>query len=979
MTESSQWKPNFRDYKDELSQRILTPLPCTSHPLDGIKRTISISSSVSIDREDKGDPLTSRGVKYSDPLTSSSVSVVFDPLGASQSIDNPLTSSTTSSFSSDPLISALTESSRSGRREQQGEVFQELPTEREFEPWSAKRTHILGKYTTSERLSITTSFLSEEEKERLEVKAKVAASSDRTKNRLEQLDATEEGSVREMLNLSQKEYVKKIDEMHKGLIRAWDQEQRVKCLKIAIQCSKLLGDVSVIQFYPSKFVLITDILQSFGDLVFQRIYKKCLQDSGIKIEIPPEQFDFSMVTDSARETCRNWFYKIASIRELIPRYYTEVAILKCYSFLTKSEYSQALSRLANTTKGIGHPLVGLYARCYISRLGMEIAPDIRVYLLPLFTDFLLSIPQFNSPPVTKTLTLQKLDQNQFASLFVPGVEWILQCLAFKASEGAFDEILEAIKKTTNNSLVLNALMSMFPPPFISARAALFVDLIRDTTELGLPRSQLYRSLGVSVLLSDPPNEHRKELLNSVWKQMTKLENSQYYIECAEIWCEYAAKHFGKNVINKIAGDVIKHMSENRAFEQHYTQLSSMMTKILTHIHDFNILFSLDNFLPFLDMFQKEQVKVEVCRGILESFVKHQTVTTHDPVILNSMIFVSKTIHDSLNALSPDDEKRQVAALIKQFISVVDFGKDFEQQLGFYVEARASFTNLDPVLTRLIHAVNTLAMRTLVRIKGKHTNKTVGFVHACVAYCFITIPSLSSITARLELYLLSAQVALQNGCVSQGDDLLEAAVKMLADLPEKLEIESKTVSSDAYLNSYVSNFLSTLLLVPDNPSKTTLYVLRQLLNIITELKWSLKLNGRMSIYLQALNLLNAYAQSHYLYSIQKIESNQTMYGGDKRFIAEIAKLADIVINEVNEFISQQVDEMEKWKASLMLLNQLIITTDLKNSESLRELASKLWTDCKSRSSNDEKLFQKTSNFVRIRKERGSHTIPTELFT
>ena len=33
---------------------------------------------------------------------------------------------------------------------------------------------------------------------------------------------------------------------------------------LIFQCSKLLADVSVIQFYPSKFVLITDILDTFG-------------------------------------------------------------------------------------------------------------------------------------------------------------------------------------------------------------------------------------------------------------------------------------------------------------------------------------------------------------------------------------------------------------------------------------------------------------------------------------------------------------------------------------------------------------------------------------------------------------------------------------------------------------------------------------------------------------------------------------------
>ena len=41
-----------------------------------------------------------------------------------------------------------------------------------------------------------------------------------------------------MLNLSQQEYVNRIDELNSQLILAWDQDQRVKALKIAIQVRK---------------------------------------------------------------------------------------------------------------------------------------------------------------------------------------------------------------------------------------------------------------------------------------------------------------------------------------------------------------------------------------------------------------------------------------------------------------------------------------------------------------------------------------------------------------------------------------------------------------------------------------------------------------------------------------------------------------------------------------------------------------------
>lgn len=56
-----------------------------------------------------------------------------------------------------------------------------------------------------------------------------------------------------------------------------------------------------------------------------------------------------------------------------------------------------------------------------------------------------------------------------------------------------------------------------------------------------------------------------------------------------------------------------------------------------------------------------------------------------------------------SAMSVDDEKRQIAELAINLIDRVDFGRDFQQMLSFYGDARAAFTNLDPVLVHLVHA------------------------------------------------------------------------------------------------------------------------------------------------------------------------------------------------------------------------------------------------------------------------------------
>lgn len=206
---------------------------------------------------------------------------MFDSKGTRNRLSLDVLSSVSSS-SLDPLLDGYDPLSQFARQEidplsQMAAEFEatsishtssnNIKIESSVENWNSRKGIILSKYTTSERLSIATSFLGGENV----IKSQTTV--EKVRHRLEQLDDFQD--VNYMQDLTQQEYVSKIQQLNAELVSAWKTDQRVKSLKIAIQCSKLLADPSsVMQFYPSKFVLVTDILDLFGKLVYDRLKSK---------------------------------------------------------------------------------------------------------------------------------------------------------------------------------------------------------------------------------------------------------------------------------------------------------------------------------------------------------------------------------------------------------------------------------------------------------------------------------------------------------------------------------------------------------------------------------------------------------------------------------------------------------------------------------------------------------------------------------
>lgn len=760
----------------------------------------------------------------------------------------------------------------------------------DFASWNAHKSKILNKFSNTEKLLIRSSFLSFEKN--------VSNIPQKVKNRLEQLDEIEEGNFNDTMNLSQQDYAKRMEELNASLVEAWNTDQRVKALKIAIQSTKQLSAINVIFYYPSKFVLITDILDSFGMLVYDRIR--------VKIDDPREDVHF------AHETCRNWFYKISSIRELLPRFYIETAILKIYSFLIdrsqqEEEFERTFHRLTRMIRGVGDPLVAIYCRVYLCRAAIEICPQRKSIFQANICDIIDSIDLMTSSFVQSTIINQKVNYPLYYSLFSPALEWLLGCLLYKCDDSVLDELLSYYRERLVGSssqhdclaMVLNALIVTCPTPMLVQRLRQFQALVghffvepddsssntsTTTTTTGYPIYLLIKNIGESLSTMATHDTEQMATVRAIWKITGRLKSKSEYIHCLEAWSDLIGRYFTFEQINKIFGDVITILSPSRQFEACQTQLLTIWNNILrssgAHGGDADRLafFSMSNLMPYMDMFSNDSCKVEACKNVVEAFVKcfaapsggHQA-NTSDPVILNSISYYCKSMHDSINALTLDDDRRQISNLIIGYANRVNYGRDFEAQLAFYVDCRASFYNLDHVLSFLVHQVNRLAMDTHQIVKGFHTKKTISFVAACLAYNYITIPSIEEMSLRLELYLASSRVALVNVCLPQTDAFLKAAITLLRTLPAHYEgPDGKALSNDLFFSSFAAQLLSTLLVVPDNPENEMLYLFKGLYNVVNLYQFDAQSNCKFSILSNMLQYLSTLSRASYPYHVDRGE-------------------------------------------------------------------------------------------------------------
>ncbi|EQC26630.1 hypothetical protein SDRG_15570 [Saprolegnia diclina VS20] len=771
--------------------------------------------------------------------------------------------------------------------------------------------------------------------------------------RLEQLENKKEPEgASSTVEVSKTEYIDRVKTLQTDFVAAWLDDQKVLALRIAIKCFKLLGDVSFPKLYPCMFVLVSDVLDCFGSHVYNRILAKAEET----LEKPlASNFTSNDICIEAKETCRNWFYKTSCIRELLPRIYTEIALLRCYRFLCDGEYPQIVSRLSNMIRGIGDPTIGLYCRAYLALASSRVLPPStpNPALLSSMQDYMYIMHRFSLDAAPTFYAEHEITESEMRAMHSPAVEWLAKGIALHASGNEAEALLSQYKQYPENGMVLSHVIKTFPPTALAKHTMDIVYLIKQTTG---PKVDLYRCLCTQLVHASPPDADKLTFLNEVWGTITQLSDIHAYLTCATGFMQLLVAHYSSREVVILLKDIVRHLNTAETMDaKMYQMLQATMTTIILEarrqLYYFSTIITSSEFLTLLGMF-RHTTNVSLSKRLLETFLRKSKVTlnVHGPhaALVQILFSLSLRIHDALDSLSAKSELAEAAALLCNFVLALDapLTRDGEDALlQLLVDCRSAFYKLDKVKACLIRRVLVLAVRAYPRI---HMTSTRNFVKGCLAYCHITIPSLPDPLEKLSLMTACAKVALLCHCLPQMDAFVKASIVLMTEVPsaEVAAQEAALRDSDGPVSAalYESlvcaamrDLLSLLVVVPSLSAEAPLYFYHGFANALSKFAWHAKDVNGLRMQIQLLPFLSACAQETAPYKIGLVEGNDVLFGGDTAARLELDTVATTIIDGVLRALTELKSQVDvQCDVALDLVNHLLACVDATQPTALERL-------------------------------------------
>ncbi|KAG0484779.1 hypothetical protein HPP92_008858 [Vanilla planifolia] len=815
--------------------------------------------------------------------------------------------------------------------------------------WVVFSKSLMQKFSSSNMIMMPTAldFSARDSKEYIETPATV---------HIEDLEDPDIRVKEEKKVFTQQEYASQLQELKRKIDQAWKAGDHIKALKLSIKVSRLLIDTSVLQFYPTLFLLVIDILDIFGDMVWERIKKKaeCSEDGALICPLP-ENFLAVDVCTEAKETCHNWFCKIGSIRELLPRLYLELAILRCRHFMDDNHEAN-LHRLTRMMRGLADPLAFAYCHLYMACRATLLPCKDYGYLVVSISDINFFMRTILEKETSQTHVSGK--RKLIVNLMEPAIEWIMKCIFMQGRQMASHALVKfgftkiALDPTWNvpwTSIVFHNLLKQLPGEIVCVHGLDILELLEQTKDATVSQHLNYRLLGLRLSEGQSHLAYSDSLLRRIMQVLSQYYHLEEYLVVANSYLDIILQCSADGTLSSILEGIPLRATNTRLDESELDALLSILMKLLDHFNSIDEFFALEHFTAIHKLLNGIPKNV-INMHILEKAIRSQSISNLTTV--PDLFEISKALHDSIDILNEDHQ--QQSYLICRFIQKVNFGDDREHHLSFLAACRAAFSFFDVIMDILAHLSNNLAV-TAIKANSKFSN----FVKACVAFNEVTIPSISNPITCMNLFIATAEVALFGGLVSHAAELLNSAFDCL----QYLDISGtcKSINEDEILS--VSCKLCSILVFSSGIHVGGIAEIPKLLKSVVNQSF-LPTRVRTKILSTVISLC-AYLSQDMLplpaKNIKSVGNEDLQFFGDES-CEELLFLTSDALQDLFSAIEQEPILASRGKLALEAFNFLIITFEV--NQELHLKCSKLIDIAKSCLDSKDKFLQTTvSLFVK----------------
>ncbi|KAG6689736.1 hypothetical protein I3842_11G189400 [Carya illinoinensis] len=752
-----------------------------------------------------------------------------------------------------------------------------------------------------------------------------------TSTHLEELEDPEKCAEDGVKVVTRQEYISRLHELKDEINRAWHANDRVTSLKLAIKVARLLMDTSVLHFYPTLFVLSMDIMDMLGDMVWERIkWKAEFAEDGTRLFSLPENFQARDICSDAKETCNNWFCKIGSICELLPRIYLELALLPCWRFLV-DQPEDSLHRLVMMTRGLSDPLASAYCRLYMAHCAQKLPRSDTGYLVKCVNDINIQLMRIIS---AREMTHRNSTDNKrlLFSLMEPTIEYIMKSIFKDASKSQVSNVLVELGSRRNQvelfgslqciSMVLHHLLKELPAEVVTSNAMEILHIIECSNDYSFDQCLNYRLLGFRLSERRSQMDIIHDVVDKVIQVLSQNSSLDEYLKIVDAYVDIVLQNQMDNHLNTILGGILNRACNKAVAEDELESLQTILMKLLNHFKGLEDVFALNHFLEILDIMHGSS-RSFVNMHILNLATRNSSIS--DPTTIQLLFEISQALHDDLDFLNAKGDDNQPARLISRFVH----------------------------METLVHSSNCLAIKAL-----KDAKKHLSFVKSCIAFGEVTLPSISAQIKQLNLYLETAEVALVCGLVSHSDGLIDSAISCLLSLD--CVDGSRTTDIEGILSA-IQKLFCLLIMVPGNPEQGVTYFANNILALVNSSSWMTPAM-RTRIFCTTLTLTATLSQNKLPYHAVhgEIFGNDLLFFGDSSYLHELVLLSESVLQNVVDSIQKEPSPAGRGCIALEACN--CIASSFVVSPEISQICSKLIETAKSCLSANDKYLQSTIKFL-----------------